>query len=66
MLTVAVDSLLSTVPSLTLNVKLSLVAVSDVAVYTTLEPSELFGKSLLVTSVPPSVIVPFEGREVRI
>ena len=44
---VTVAASLSTVPSLTLNVKLSLVSVSEVAVY--------------VTTLPSNSVVPFVG-----
>ena len=59
--TVAVSSL-STVPSFTLNVKLSLVAVSDVLVYFKSVPESVLGKSSTVIAVSPSMSVPSDGR----
>ncbi|NDB80058.1 hypothetical protein EB155_09345 [archaeon] len=51
--TVAASSL-STVPSFTLNVKLSLVAVSDVLIYFKSVPESVLGKSSAVIAVSPS------------
>ena len=59
--TVAASSL-STVPSFTLKVKLSLVAVSDVLIYSKSVPESVLGKSSDVISVPPSLSVPLEGK----
>ena len=59
-LTVAASE--STVPSLTLNVKLSLVAISDVLTYTTSVLVVVLGRSSDVITVPLSDKVPLAGK----
>ena len=60
--TVAASSL-STVPSFTLNVKLSLVAVSELLVYERSALESVLGRSSVVISVPLFFKIPFSGRD---